>query len=103
MTSTRYVWFAFGIGAALGGAAALIFAPQTGATTRKQLGDAFDEAVDQASDYAEDAGVYLKDQADKLTTEAQKTVKAATDAATELASAAIDKTTTQTKKVASMF
>ena len=60
--NARWIWFAFGIGASLGAGIALLYAPQTGAKTRKQLG----RGLDDAADYLEDVGDYLKEQAEKL-------------------------------------
>lgn len=85
-----YLLFALGIGAAIGGGVALLFAPQSGARTRKKLGKAFDEAAGSASQYAEDAGDYLKDQAASLSVDAQKALKQATEKATDLAGVAAE-------------
>jgi gas vesicle protein len=69
--SAKGIWIAFGLGVSAGAAVALLYAPQTGAKTRKQLRRGIDEGVD----YLEDAAGYLKEQADYLSKEAQKTVK----------------------------
>lgn len=67
----RGIWIAFGIGAAAGAAVALLYAPQSGSATRKQLR----KGAKQAGDRIEDAGEYLRDQAERLTDEAQAFVK----------------------------
>ena len=69
--SAKSYWFAFGIGVTAGAAIALLYAPQTGARTRKQLR----KGVEDASDYLEDAANYLKEQAERLSKEAEKAVK----------------------------
>jgi gas vesicle protein len=69
--SAKNYWFAFGVGVAAGASIALLYAPQTGAKTRRQLR----KGVEDAGDYLEEAGDYLKDQAERFTTEAQKAVK----------------------------
>ena len=61
-------WIALGIGAIAGGIAALLYAPQTGACTRKQL----KRGLADASDALEEAGDYLKKQAEYLSREAKK-------------------------------
>ncbi len=61
-------WIALGLGALAGGVAALLYAPQDGAQTRKKL----KRSMDDAGDALEDATAYLKEQAEKLSTEAQK-------------------------------
>ncbi len=68
-------WIALGIGAAIGGAVALLYAPQSGAVTRKRL----KRRLDDLSDNIEDAGDYLKEQADRLGLEAQKLIDASKD------------------------
>jgi|SRR5450756_2446065 len=70
MTARNY-WFAFGVGVVAGASIALLYAPQTGAKTRKQLR----KGVEDAGDYLEEAGDYLKEQAERLSNEAQKTVE----------------------------
>jgi gas vesicle protein len=71
--SAKGVWIAFGLGVSAGAAVALLYAPQTGVKTRKQLRKGLDDGVD----YLEDAAGYLKEQADYLSKEAQKTIKRA--------------------------
>lgn len=69
--NSKNCWFAFGIGVAAGATIALLYAPQSGARTRKQLR----RGVDEAGDYLAEAGDYLKDQAERLTSEAEKAIK----------------------------
>jgi gas vesicle protein len=69
--SAKNYWFAFGIGVTAGAAIALLYAPQTGVKTRKQLR----KGVEEAGDYLEDAGNYLKAQAERLSEETQKAIK----------------------------
>jgi gas vesicle protein len=69
--SAKNYWFAFGIGVTAGAAIALLYAPQTGVKTRKQLR----KGVEDAGDYLEDAGDYLKAQAERFSEEAQKAIK----------------------------
>jgi gas vesicle protein len=69
--SAKNYWFAFGVGVTAGATIALLYAPQTGVKTRKQLR----KGVENAGDYLEEAGDYLKDQADRLNNEAQKAAK----------------------------
>jgi gas vesicle protein len=69
--SAKNYWLAFGIGVTAGAAIALLYAPQTGARTRKQLR----KGVEDAGDYLEDAANYLKEQAERLSKEAEKAVK----------------------------
>jgi gas vesicle protein len=71
--SAKGVWIAFGLGVSAGAAVALLYAPQAGVKTRKQLRRGIDDGVD----YLEDAAGYLKEQADYLAKEAQKTIKRA--------------------------
>jgi gas vesicle protein len=69
--SAKNYWFAFGIGVTAGAAIALLYAPQTGVKTRKQLR----KGVEDAGEYLEDAGDYLKAQAERFSDEAQKAIK----------------------------
>ena len=69
--SAKNYWFAFGIGVTAGAAIALLYAPQTGVRTRRQLR----KGVEDASDYLEDAANYLKEQAERLSKETEKAIK----------------------------
>jgi gas vesicle protein len=69
--SAKNYWLAFGIGVSAGAAIALLYAPQTGAKTRRQLR----KGASNAGDYLEDAGDYLKTQAEHFANEAQKAIK----------------------------
>ncbi len=69
--SAKHYWLSFGIGVSAGAAIALLYAPQTGIKTRKQLR----RGVQDAGDYLEDAADYLRDQAERLSEEAQKAIK----------------------------
>ena len=69
--STKGVWIAFGIGVTAGAAVSLLYAPQSGVKTRRQLKRNIDDGVDNL----EDAAGYLREQAEYLSREAQKTIK----------------------------
>jgi gas vesicle protein len=73
--SAKNYWFAFGVGVVAGATIALLYAPQTGVKTRKQLR----KGVEDAGDYLEEAGDYLKHQAERLSNEAQKAIKRTRD------------------------
>ncbi len=68
-------WIALAIGAAAGGVVALLYAPQSGDKTRKQL----KRNLDDAGDALEEAGEYLKKQADRLAKEAEKLMEVGKD------------------------
>ena len=91
MNSKGY-WLAFAIGVAAGASVALLYAPQTGLKTRRQLRN----GIGDAGDYLEDAGDYLKAQAERLSEEAQAAIRRtkgqvedAVDAVGDLASSAL--------------
>jgi gas vesicle protein len=69
--SAKGIWIAFGLGVSAGAAVALLYAPQSGVKTRRQLKRNIDDGVD----YLEDAAGYLREQAEYLSCEAQKTIK----------------------------
>lgn len=90
--SAKNYWLAFGIGVTAGAAIALLYAPQSGVRTRKQLR----KGVEDAGDYLEDAGDYLKAQAERFSKEAQdaidrtrKQVETAVDKAGEVVAGAV--------------
>ena len=74
MNANKY-WLAFCIGVVAGATTALLYAPQSGAKTRRQLR----RGVEDAGDYLQSAGDYLKTQAERFSTEAQKAVERAKD------------------------
>jgi gas vesicle protein len=74
MNAVRY-WAVFSLGVAAGAAAALIYAPQTGERTRKQL-----------RRHLEDASDYLKDASDDLGKHANRVYKTTRDRASDVAS-----------------
>jgi gas vesicle protein len=63
-------WIAFGVGAVAGGVVALLYAPQSGVTTRRRL----KRNIEDLGDNLQDAGDYLKEQAEKLSKETQRLV-----------------------------
>ncbi|QEE28770.1 YtxH domain-containing protein [Terriglobus albidus] len=69
--NAKGIWIAFGIGVAAGATVALLYAPQSGERTRRQLR----KGIDDAGDYLEDAADYLKGRADKVAKESQKLYK----------------------------
>jgi gas vesicle protein len=71
------LWAVFAIGVAAGAAVALIYAPQSGVKTRRQLRRGL-----------EDAGDYLKDAADSLSGQAEKVVKMGKEIADNVADSA---------------
>jgi gas vesicle protein len=74
MNAVRY-WAVFSLGVAAGAAAALIYAPQTGEKTRKQL-----------KRHIEDASDYIKDASDDLGKHATRVYKTTKDVAGDVAS-----------------
>jgi gas vesicle protein len=74
MSVVRY-WAVFSLGVAAGAAAALIYAPQTGEKTRKQL-----------KRHLEDASDYIKDTTDDLSKHATRVYKTTLDKAGDVAS-----------------
>lgn len=63
-------WFGVAIGAFVGGVAALLYAPQTGRSTRRKVRHSMDDLGDSLLEAAD----YLKDQAERLSKEANKLV-----------------------------
>lgn len=67
------VYFALAVGMTLGASIALLYAPQSGVSTRKKL----KRGAEDAGDYLDDTAAYLKEQAEKLADQAQDLVKQA--------------------------
>lgn len=97
--SAKGYWVAFGIGVTAGAAVALLYAPQSGEKTRRQI----KKRIDEAGDYLEDAGDYLKDQAERLTKEAQKVYKKGRNQVEEYVDTARDYAKTASKSVSSLM
>ncbi len=74
MCAVRY-WAVFSLGVAAGAAAALIYAPQTGEKTRKQLKRNLQDATD-----------YIQDKTDDLSKHATRVYKKTQDVAGDVAS-----------------
>ncbi len=87
MCTKNNYWLAFGIGVAAGAAIALLYAPQSGVKTRRQLR----KGVEDAGDYLEDAGDYLKEQAERFSNEAQKAIKRTREQVETVVDKAVDK------------
>ena len=86
MSIAKY-WIAFGVGVSAGAAVALLYAPQTGETTRNQL----KRKLDGAGDYLDDAGDYLKDTAEKLGAHAERVVKTTRTTMKDVVQDAVDR------------
>ncbi len=97
--SAKGIWIAFGLGVAAGSAVALLYAPQSGEKTRRQLKRNINDGVD----YLEDAAAYLKEQADNLTKEAQKAIKRARGQVNDVLDKATDAATGAVKSVQSLM
>ena len=74
---TLKFWAAFGIGVAAGAAVALVYAPQSGAKTRKQL-----------KRNLEDASEYIQDTAETFGKHAERSVRVGKDAVDTVRSSA---------------
>lgn len=77
-------WAAFGVGVAAGAALALIYAPQTGERTRRQLKRNFEDA----SEYIRDTAGTVSDQAGKFVKRSRETMGDVVDSAQNVVSAA---------------
>ena len=97
--SAKNVWIAFGLGLSAGAAVALLYAPQSGERTRRQIKKNIDDSVD----YLEDAAGYLREQADYLSKEAQKTIKRTKGQVEEVVDKAAGAVTDAVKSVQSLM
>jgi gas vesicle protein len=94
LMDTVKFWAAFAIGVAAGASVALIYAPQSGEKTRKQLRRNFEDA----SEYVKDAADTLGDHAEKFVRRGRSVVEDLADSANSVAKVA----NTAAKKVAEM-
>lgn len=94
MNSLKF-WAVFAVGVAAGAAVALIYAPQTGAKTRRQL----KRGLDDASEYIRDTSEAIGGHAEKVIRRSKDVVEDVTDAANN----AVRVANTAVKKVASAF
>ena len=97
--SAKGIWIAFGLGVSAGAAVALLYAPQPGVKTRRQLRRNFDDGVE----YLEDAAAYLKEQAEFLSKEAQKTLKRTKGQVNDVVDKVTDAATGAVKSVSSLM
>lgn len=84
MNNAIKFWAVFAVGVAAGATVALIYAPQSGAKTRKQLRRGFEDA----SDYLKDAAETLGDHAEKYVKRGKDVVGEVVDSAANAVSAA---------------
>lgn len=82
--STWKFWAAFGVGVAAGAALALIYAPQSGARTRRQIRKGYEDA----SDYVRSAASNVGEQAERYLKKSKEVVDEVVDSAQNLASTA---------------
>lgn len=88
--SAKNYWLAFGIGVSAGAAIALLYAPNSGARTRRKLRKGVESAVEDATEHLKDAGDYLKVQAERFSDEAQSAIKRAREQASQIVDKAGD-------------
>ncbi len=84
MNNAIKFWAVFAVGVAAGATVALIYAPQSGTKTRKQLRRGFEDA----SDYLKDAAETLGDHAEKYVKRGKDVVGEVVDSAANAVSAA---------------
>lgn len=84
MNNAIKFWAVFAVGVAAGAAVALIYAPQSGAKTRRQLRRGFEDA----SDYLKDAAENLGDRAEQYVKRGKDVVGDVVDSASNVVSAA---------------
>ena len=95
-------WIGLAVGALAGGVAALLWAPQSGASTRRKMRRSLEDLGDNLGEAAE----YVKEQAQRLSKEAQKLIDGgkeqlgdALDAAQDYAKAASSKVSAQASRL----
>ena len=95
-------WLILGVGALVGGIAAILYAPQSGASTRKKL----KRGLEDLSDNLEEAAEYLKEQAERISEEAQRLIdsnKGQFNDAIDAASGYVQTATKATKAVSKLI
>ena len=98
MNTFRF-WMVFTVGVAAGAAVALIYAPQTGARTRKQLKRKLNATGDTLKDQVEDASDYIKDHASTLGSQAGKAYKKSRETVADASEDLLDNLQATVKKV----
>jgi len=78
-------WAVFAVGVTAGAAVALIYAPQTGEKTRKQI----KRKLEDAGDYLKDAGETLGDRAEKVVQRGKDVWEDVADSASKAANRAV--------------
>lgn len=94
--SAKTFWIAFGLGVAAGATVALLTAPQRGKRTRKQLR----KGVGDAGAYLHQAGEYLREQAERLSHEAQAAFRKGVEEATPIVRKYVEEATPMVRKYA---
>jgi len=89
---TLKFWIAFGVGVGAGAAVALLYAPQPGDRTRKQLKRGIEDATDRIQSTAEEIG----SKAEQYGKQAERVIRRGKDAMDET----VSKATTVATKVA---
>jgi gas vesicle protein len=74
------VVMAFIVGAIAGAAVALLWAPASGAETRRKLGEAVDKGSEKAAEAARQGREYLKQQRDQISAAVDKGIEKGKDA-----------------------
>lgn len=82
--STWKFWMSFGVGVAAGAAVALLYAPQPGDRTRKQLKRNLEDATEYLQETAEELG----NKADKYGKQAERAIRKGREAVDETVSKA---------------
>jgi gas vesicle protein len=83
--NTLKFWAVFAIGVAAGASVALIYAPQTGERTRRQL----KRKLEDAGDYLKDASDTFSDHAERVVKRGKEVLDDVTESATKAANQAV--------------
>lgn len=88
-------WFGLAVGALVGGVAALLYAPQSGSSARRKVKRSLEDLGDSLNEAAD----YVKEQAERLSKEAQKLVDGGKGQFEDVLDAAQDYAKTASSKV----